>query len=102
VFEDLDEWMADGVYLGYGSVDEKRNLVEICIDPLTPAVVDEMTRRYGERIEFVHVERPFQLPSPWPTQPETLVAVRAPAEGERLVEARWRVRLRRSSPSRWQ
>lgn len=86
VFEDHDEWMADGIYLGSGSVDEKRNLVEIGIDPLTPAIVDEMTRRYGEPIEFVHLERPFHLPSPWPTEPETLVAVRAPAEGERLVE----------------
>jgi hypothetical protein len=83
VFADHD--VAEDVYLSYGAVDEKRNVVEIGIDPLTPAVVEEMKRRYGEPIDLIHAPRPMLLPSPWPTEPEVLVAVRAPDDAETMV-----------------
>jgi hypothetical protein len=85
MFDDREALLAEGIYLSYGAVDERGNRVEIGIDPLTEAVVDEMRRRYGSSIEFFHAQRPLPTPSIWPTGPETLIAVRASTDGERMV-----------------
>ena len=85
VVSDWQQLAADGIYLSAVGIDDKRNCVELSIDPVTPNVVAKFTRLYGDPIEFQFSPRPLPAPSTWPTEPEVIEAVEAAAPGLQLV-----------------
>ncbi len=84
---DHEQIAADGIFLSSCGLDDKRNCVELSIDPVTPALVRDFQSRYGEALEFQFSPRPMAVPSAWPTEPEVVAAVEAAAPDQQMVTA---------------
>jgi hypothetical protein len=86
VIADWEALRAEGLMISMVAVGEKENNVQVGIDPHTPEIVAELKRRYGDFVEFAHSPvGPPMLNTPWPTEPEVLVAVRAETTDQQLT-----------------